>query len=158
MGYSTTVAFVVTAGGVGRFTWGLGASIGLRYFGTATWPWTAPQGIAATASTIDAALTAFNIRRRAAFSNQVCIVSTDIKFTNLKRSLSLPLPKPAICPKPVIELPLALFIWTRPALDRYLVVPFYLPHATCTNPTVHVLIFEEPTPPISVHDPLLASL
>src|ERR1035437_6564847 len=92
IGYATTVPFVVIAVGAGRVTWGFGASMGLLYFGACTWPTAVPGSVATTVSRREATLAPLNIRRAAALSNRFLIVSTVFKFTNLKRSLSLPLP------------------------------------------------------------------
>src|ERR1035441_5371303 len=98
MGYSTTVAPGLTAAGAGRGVsgWGIGASTGLRDLGTSTWPCAQLPDIAATASSSDATPLPLTTRRRAAILHQLRIVFPELKIVNLKRSLSLPLPEPAI--------------------------------------------------------------
>src|ERR1035438_6812767 len=93
MGYSTTVAPGLTAAGAGRGVsgWGIGASVGLRYLGTATWPRAQLPDIAAAASSSDATPLPLNTSRRAAFLHQLRIEFPELKIVNLKRSLSLPL-------------------------------------------------------------------
>src|ERR1035441_2248566 len=118
MGYSTTMAPGLTAAGAGRGgnCWGVGASTGLRYLGTSTWPRAQLPDIAAAASSNDATPLPLNTRRRAAFLHQLRIEFPELKIVNLKRSLSLPLPEtgnlpgsrnlhPAAVPSP----------WTRAA-------------------------------------------
>src|ERR1017187_5796606 len=92
IGYSTTVAPGLTAAGAGSGDSGLGASMGLRYRGTSTWPCAQLPDIAATASSSDATPLPLNTCRRAAFLHQLRIEFLELKIVNLKRSLSLPLP------------------------------------------------------------------
>src|ERR1017187_3437440 len=96
MGYSTTVAPGLTAAGAGRGGSCWGASMGPRYLGTSTWPCAQLPDIAATASSSDATPLPPTTRRRAAFLHRLRIVFPELKIVNLKRSLSLPLPEPAI--------------------------------------------------------------
>src|ERR1035441_4241209 len=90
MGYSTTVAPGLTAAGAGRGVsgWGIGASAGLRYLGTSTWPCAPLPDIAASASSSDATPLPLTPRRRAAIPHQLRIVFPELKIVNLKRSLS----------------------------------------------------------------------
>src|ERR1035438_963036 len=84
MGYSTTVAPGLTAAGAGRGVsgWGIGASTGLRYLGTSTWPCAQLPDIAATASSSDATPLPLTTRRRAAILHQLRIVFPELKIVN----------------------------------------------------------------------------